>query len=91
MAYTLPLNAAELAEIAKQDPRTKGDGGFQSFMVRLQDLVDHRTKTITITDDIAARAQKYAFKYGNGGWEDRLTSIFGRHLGSRLDQIPKKN
>jgi hypothetical protein len=74
------LNAAEIAEIDKQDPRTKGDGGFQSLMVRLQTRIDRTTGLIRLTASDLRRSPMYAFKYKQGGWEDRLKKAFGRTL-----------
>ena len=81
------LNAAEIAELDKQDPETAKDGGFQSLMVRLQKRVARATGRLTLTADDLRRIQAYAFNYGNGGWEDRLTRAFGRTLGPRLDGV----
>lgn len=79
------LSESEMVALFLQDPSTRKDGGFQSLMVGLQDSCDRTTGAIKVTDQQAARIQKYAFTYGNGGWEDRLTTTFGRHLGSKLD------
>ncbi len=80
----MTLTASEIAEIYKQDPSTKGDGGFQSLMVRLQTRIDRSTGTITLTARDLRRIPMYAFKYKNGGWEDRLIRAFGRTLGPGL-------
>jgi hypothetical protein len=81
----LILNDHEIASLFRQDPSTRADGGFQSLMVGLQDNCDRSTGAISVTPQQADRIQKYAFNYGNGGWEDRLTKAFGRHLGPKLD------
>ncbi len=81
---TVILNAAELAILFRQDPATKDDGGWQRLLVTLQELTDEATGEITIPPRVLARIPRYAFNYGNGGWEDRLTSIFGRTLGADL-------
>ena len=78
------LNAAETAEIDKQDPRTKGDGGFQSLMVRFQTRINRVTGQIQLTTSDLRRIPMYAFKYKKGGWEDRLKKAFGRTLGPDL-------
>lgn len=79
------LNADEIAELDKQAPGTQQDGGWQSLLVGLQEMVDRETGHLFIPAHILTRIQKYAFGYGNGGWEDRLVSAFGRTLGPRLD------
>jgi len=78
------LNAQEIAELAKQDPDTKNDGGFQSLMVSLHRRVDQTAGKLTLTADDLRRIPIYAFDYKNGGWEDRLIRAFGRSLGPRL-------
>jgi hypothetical protein len=78
------LIASEIAEIDKQDPATKGDGGFQSLMVRLQTRIDRSSGALTLTARDLRRIPMYAFKYRNGGWEDRLIKAFGRALGPDL-------
>jgi hypothetical protein len=55
-------------------------------MVTLQERCDRATSEISLTARLRERIRRYAFSYGNGGWEIRLVSIFGRHLGPRLDQ-----
>jgi hypothetical protein len=82
------LTASEIAEIDKQDPRTKKDGGFQSLMVRLQGRIDRTSGQLRLTPSDLRRIPMYAFKYGNGGWEARLIAAFGRTLGRDLGRPP---
>lgn len=77
------LNAKEKASLFEQPPSTKGRGGYQSLLVGLQERVDAQD-AIDLTPADLERIQRYAFNYGNGGWEDRLTTIFSRTLGSGL-------
>jgi hypothetical protein len=86
MDTTIILNAEETAELFKQDPGTAGDGGYQSLLVSLQGKVNRANGQITLTLQDRERIRRYAFDYGNGGWEDRLVAIFGRTLGPKLDQ-----
>jgi hypothetical protein len=78
------LNPAEVEVLFRQDPRTERRGGYQSFLVRLQRNTDRATGALTLTDSDLEKIPRYAFDYGNGGWEDRFASVFGRHLGPRL-------
>ena len=80
----ITLNSAELEILFRQDPATKDDGGWQRLLVTLQELTDPDTGEIEIPPRIMERIHRYAFEYGNGGWENRLTSMFGRTLGSTL-------
>lgn len=78
---TVVLNVAE-REILNRG--IEGRGGYQSLLEELQGGVQP-DGTITLNDEQLERIPRYAFEYGNGGWEDRLTGIFGRTLGPRLD------
>lgn len=78
------LNPAELEILFRQDPATKDDGGWQRLLITLQELTDPDTGEIEIPPRILERIRRYAFEYGNGGWESRLTSVFGRTLGPTL-------
>lgn len=80
---TINLNAGEQAELSRQDPATSADGGFQALLVSLQKRVQPNGD-LTLTPDDLERIPRYAFDYGNGGWEDTLAAIFARNLGARL-------
>lgn len=82
---TETLNKDEMALLFSQDPSTRTDGGFQSLMVALQDATTQESQVIELSDSLLERIQRYAFQYGNGGWESRLLGIFERTLGPRLD------
>lgn len=78
------LTVAEVAVLDRQRPSTRGRGGWQSLIVSLQERVDRGTGTLALTARDLERIPRYAFDYGNGGWENRLRLIFGRSLGSGL-------
>lgn len=82
----LILNEDEIQTLFLQDPSTRGNGGFQSLMVRLQEKCDRTSGAIKLTPADREQIRRYAFDYKNGGWETRLVRIFGRHLGPRLDK-----
>lgn len=88
-AINLTLNSAEFSIVMEQDPASRSDGGYQSLLVTLQDLTDGATHVMVLPRHLLPRIQRYAFEYGNGGWEERLKAIFERHLGSRLDNLPE--
>lgn len=79
------LNAPEMEALFGQDPDTRQDGGWHSLLVGLQDACDQSTGAISVTMLQRMRIRMYTFKYGNGGWESRLATAFGRHLGPKLD------
>lgn len=81
---TFILNTEEQEFLFRQDSAARSDGGWQSLLVKLQDQFDTTTMQITVDDIDLERIQRYAFDYGNGGWEGRLTAVFGRHLGAQL-------
>ncbi len=78
------LNAAEIAALMEQDPATEKRGGWQSLLVKLQKKVDPATGNLALSAQDLERIPKYAFDYGNGGWEGALTRVFSRTLGPRL-------
>ncbi len=80
----ISLTNAEIAELDRQNPATATDGGFQSLMVSLQRRVNRATNNLLLTNDDLRRIPKYAFDFGNGGWENRLIAAFGRVLGPKL-------
>lgn len=84
MRKIVELNRDEIRELDMQDPDTKGSGGFQSLLVRLQQKVNHATGELILNDQDLEEISRYAFDYQNGGWEARLVSIFGRALGPQL-------
>jgi hypothetical protein len=81
---TVTLNQGEMEILFRQDPSTKSEGGWQSLLVTLQECTDRATGQCEIATTVLPRIGQYAFDYGNGGWETRLTGIFERTLGSKL-------
>lgn len=81
---SVTLNKAEIDELLLQDPKTKSDGGFQSLLVSLQERLNKTTGLLTLDETDLERIPKYAFDYKNGGWEERLKTIFQRTLGPKL-------
>jgi hypothetical protein len=82
------LDKRESEILFRQPPETAHDGGFQKLLVSLQNKTDSSTGELDLTSQDLERIARYAFDYGNGGWESRLTGIFSRHLGSRLGRKP---
>lgn len=58
-----------------------GQGGWQRLLGQLQALLGQATGDMNLSDEERDCICRYAFDYGNGGWENRLRQIFGRHLG----------
>jgi hypothetical protein len=79
------LTSDEMGEIFKQAPHTARDGGFQGLLVGFQRRIDRTTGRLLLTTGDAYRIKTYAFRYRNGGWENRLRRAFGRTLGPNLD------
>lgn len=78
------LNTEETEILFRQDPATQRNGGYQGLLVRLQGNTNRTTGELLLSDSDLERIPRYAFDYGNGGWEGRLMGIFQRHLGNRL-------
>lgn len=80
----ITLSQVEMDVLFRQDPATEADGGFQGFLVDLQRRTNRNTGELLLTDADLEKIPRYAFDYGNGGWEDELQRIFGNSLGPRL-------
>jgi hypothetical protein len=78
------LDDKELGELMRQEPGKERDGGWQALIGRLQKNADRSTGALILSAKDMEQIPRYAFKYGNGGWEDTLKTIFGRHLGPEL-------
>jgi hypothetical protein len=81
---SVTLNSTEIEILYRQHPITEHDGGFQKLLVDLQSAVDRNTGALALSDEHEEKISRYAFDYKNGGWEDRLKSIFERTLGPEL-------
>ena len=84
MPKSVVLSPHEIAVLDRQDPSTEQDGGWQSLLVGLQQKLNRDTGELVLDDADLERIPRYAFDYGNGGWESRLLNIFERHLGAGL-------
>jgi hypothetical protein len=78
------LTREEMEILLRQHESTRSHGGWQKFLVDLQGKVNPITREIELSDSDLERIPRYAFDYGQGGWENRLVGAFGRVLGSRL-------
>jgi len=81
---TLTLNPAERDLLIIQPLDSGGNGGWQNLLVKLQTQLNINTLQIDVDDADLEKIPRYAFDYGNGGWEGRLKGIFERHLGTGL-------
>jgi hypothetical protein len=81
---SIVLDPQEIAVLDRQPASTKANGGWQNLMVTLQQKLDRATGRLTLTIRDIERIRRYAFNYGNGGWENRLRAIFQRTLGPSL-------
>ena len=78
------LSQSELSLLFRQDPKTQNNGGFQYLLVSLQKRANRNSGRIALFASDISRIRRYAFSYGNGGWESRLKAIFARVLGPDL-------
>lgn len=63
------LSIEQINDLLKEQ---KGTGGFQSLM----NMIKNKIATIEFSDDEMDRLNKYANNYGQGGWQDKLKSLF---------------
>jgi len=78
------LRQSEIEVLFRQKPQTKDNGGFQHLLVTLQNRTSRKSGRIALFDRDIEKIRRYAFAYGNGGWEWRLKAIFARILGPNL-------
>lgn len=64
----------------------KGSDWFQSLFNKLRSNFTSQIMQLVLDDDVLEKIPRYAFKYKQGGWQKKLISIFGRHLGQQLDK-----
>jgi hypothetical protein len=68
----IPLTTKECAAFKRP---INGQGGFQNLLKRLNKKIDPITKTITVSVSDVHYIRKYATKFGQGGFQDRLAPI----------------
>ena len=81
------LQPEERESLFKQNPGSKQGGGFQAFIVQLQERMTEGSDELTLTLGDRERIARYAHDYRGGGWQGRLRKIFGRALGADLGRI----
>ncbi len=74
---TVKLNKKEFAELMA--PVT-GSGGFQSFLLGLQNRVNKQTRQLTLSQQDLERIYRHKATPQKGGYQARLQKIFGRVL-----------
>ncbi len=62
--------------------------GFQKFLQKIASQSDCEARIAKLTPRDLERLHRFAFDYGNGGWQSRLRAIFGRVLGPKLTMHP---
>jgi hypothetical protein len=80
-AMEITLNPQEMAVLQRP---VSGQGGYQTLLRGLRRKLDRHSGNLRLSHHDLERIPRYAFDYGNGGWEDRLRAVFARHLGSQL-------
>ncbi|MTI95925.1 MAG: hypothetical protein FH749_10655 [Firmicutes bacterium] len=53
----------------------KGSGGFQSLLRRLQQGYNPEANTYTLNSEDIEAIIRYATRYNQGGWQDRLRPL----------------
>jgi predicted DNA binding CopG/RHH family protein len=83
----IQLIAAEITELQKTSPDDRRKGGFQSYIVELQERVKNRE--IDLSHEDLIKIDRYA-SYTSGGYQTRLKKIFGRTLGRYLSGLKRR-
>jgi len=76
----IKLTKEEFDALMQQDSRTKRDGGFQRFLVGLQDRTNSQTREVDLSQRDLGRILRYKSNPKKGGWQSRFNKIFGRHF-----------
>ena len=76
---TIFLNFKEWNTLHRTKRADRSKGGFQSFMVKMQDRADYNTGALELNSHDVDTIRRY-YNYDNGGYESRLRKIFSRHL-----------
>ncbi len=79
-SITIKLNEKELAELERQDPKTKDRGGFQGLLVGLLETVDLRTGKLVLSKEDVHRIIRLGKNRSKGGFQARIYKIFQRHF-----------
>jgi hypothetical protein len=77
----IDLTTGEIAELEKTAPADRRKGGFQSYIVELQNRM--KGQSIDLSHNDLVKINRYA-SYTSGGYQTRLKKIFGRTLGKYL-------
>jgi hypothetical protein len=79
----ITLTVREIAELNKTDPADRRKGGFQSYVVELQERLKENSGEVELGHEDLVKIHRYA-NYTSGGFQTRLKKIFGRTLGKYL-------
>ena len=74
------LNQDEISELFKQDEAKRGGGGWQSRLVKFQQMVNKTTGELSLTDDDVAWIKKYGSHPEDGSWQKWIRRAFERHI-----------
>ncbi|MDX1950640.1 MAG: hypothetical protein SFY81_00565 [Verrucomicrobiota bacterium] len=77
-SVVVKLTNDEYSELMRQPPESKNKGGFQHFLVGLQDRVNKQTREIELTERDLERIFRFKANPSKGGWQSRFKKIFGR-------------
>jgi hypothetical protein len=81
---TVFLDEFEIDALDREDPDTESDGGWQSFLIRLQEKVDRSTGCLHLDAKDLEQIPRYALDDGDGSRKARLAAVFERTLGPEL-------
>lgn len=74
------LTKEEFAELMRQDPATRSRGGFQGFLIALQERTNEQTRELTLYPSEIDRILRHGSQPKKGGFQSRIRKIFGTHF-----------
>lgn len=76
----IKLNKQEYDLLMQIDPRERGKGGFQNFLIGLQGRVNRGTRVLHLSDTDLEKIMRHKANANRGGFQSRFKKIFGRHF-----------
>ena len=80
----------EYKALLLQAAETKNKGGFQRFLVGLQERVNRQTLKLEISEHDLERIYRWKANPRKGGWQSRFKKIFGRLFPDDHGTLPKQ-
>jgi hypothetical protein len=76
----IKLSSGEVKELFRQDPSKRSHGGFQRFLVALQDQTNRKTGALELSPRDVEKILRNGHDWHKGGFQGRIRKIFDRHF-----------